>query len=94
MSVAKAQPKKTPKPLLREPSWQFRQFYDQLGGAEAIVEKITALGFDAPPIATVRGWAFRGSIPSKWLLVLLLIAAQKKPLKTVLMQLDNGKASN
>lgn len=55
-----------------------RELFDELGGAEEIVDKIKAAGYKPPPVMTVRGWAYRKSIPSKWLPVVLMVALDER----------------
>lgn len=73
---------KPDKKLLR-PSWRYRELFDLLGNSDEVRAKIAQAGFRPPPIATVRGWAFRRSIPSKWLLVLLLVAFEEGRLGSI-----------
>lgn len=89
--VTKAVRKKA-KPALRSPTWRFREFYDALGGAEKILERIESAGYAPPPIMTVRGWAHRRSIPSRWLLVLLIVGLKEEIIKDV-SALDGNGAS-
>lgn len=65
------------------PKWRFREFYDKLGGSDEIVLKIKKAGYEPPPLMTVRGWGHRESIPSKWLLVLLIIALKEEAIPDV-----------
>lgn len=65
------------------PKWRFRDLYDKLGGSEAIVLHIKNAGYEPPPLMTVRGWGHRESIPSKWLLVLLIVALKGKAIPNV-----------
>lgn len=69
------------------PEWRFKDFFDDNGGPEGVQQIILAEGFKPPPVMTVVGWRHRNSIPSKWLLVLMLAASRRNKLKTLLVQL-------
>lgn len=65
------------------PKWRYRDLYDKLGGSDAIVAHIKNAGYEPPPLMTVRGWGHRESIPSKWLLVLLIVALKAEAIPNV-----------
>lgn len=58
----------------RFPKWKYKQLVVALGSNDEISSRIVKAGFDPPPSKTIAGWRTRGSVPSKWLPLLVMFA--------------------
>lgn len=55
----------------RVPECKFRELIDALGGCPAAAKVIEGYGYEVPPVATIRGWHTRNSIPTRWAPILV-----------------------
>lgn len=63
------------------PEYDFRTLLAAIGNDKAVSDLIASYGYEAPPIASIRGWRSRNSIPSRWALLLLAWAMEKGVVK-------------
>lgn len=55
----------------RHPENKFRELLDSIGNDKEIAALIEQHGYEAPPLASIRGWRSRNSVPSKWVPLLI-----------------------
>jgi hypothetical protein len=65
------------------PLWDYKALLDSLGTNAEIAARIGLAGYDPPTRFAVRGWRFRGRIPSQWLPLLLIWAFQEGKLRNI-----------
>jgi hypothetical protein len=56
---------------MRLPVWKYRTLLSLVGSDDDVGDLIASWGFDRPPVATVRGWRTRNSIPGNYLPILI-----------------------
>lgn len=64
------------------PEHDFKTLLDAIGNDKAVASLIKGYGYEAPPLASIRGWRARNSIPSRWVPLLVGWAMQNGVLKT------------
>jgi len=61
---------KTPKrPRIRDrnyPVYKYKALIAAIGTDDEVAALIKDCGFDPPPLATIRGWRTRNSVPARW----------------------------
>lgn len=64
------------------PEYDFRTLLAAIGNDKTVADLISSYGYEAPPIASIRGWRSRNSIPSRWAFLLLSWAIENGVVKT------------
>ena len=53
------------------PELKVKELLDAIGSDKQIAELLRSFGYEAPPLASIRGWRSRNSIPVRWLPLLM-----------------------
>lgn len=59
----------TKRPRIAErnyPVYKYRSLIAAIGTDGEVQDLIASCGFDPPPLATIRGWRTRNSVPARW----------------------------
>jgi hypothetical protein len=73
---------KKPKGDRLYPEHDFKTLLAAIGSDKDVATLIRDYGYEAPPLASIRGWRSRNSIPSRWVPLLVGWAMQKGVMKT------------
>jgi hypothetical protein len=73
------------------PIWDYRGLLLSLGSGPQVVKRIKRAGYDAPSSATIRGWRYKGRVPSEWVPLFLQWAIKEGTISDVGQLLVKGK---
>jgi hypothetical protein len=65
------------------PIYRYRELIAAVGTDSDIQELILSCGFEPPPVATIRGWRTRNSVPARWAPILITQAVTSGALKDI-----------
>jgi hypothetical protein len=63
------------------PIYKYRALIAAIGTDGEVQELLASCGFEAPPLATIRGWRTRNSVPARWAPLLITQAMTSGRLK-------------
>jgi hypothetical protein len=87
----------TPAQRIRQrnyPVYKYRELLAAVGNDTEIQDLIEELGFEPPPVATIRGWRTRNAIPGRWLPLLVARAVTLGRLPSISALIKGSQAVN
>lgn len=63
------------------PELKVKELLDAIGSDRQIAALLRSYGYEAPPLASIRGWRSRNSIPSRWVPLLVGWAMERGDIK-------------
>ena len=66
-----------------DPAYRFDALIDKLGGPAGVSNRLSALGYEPPPEATIRKWRQRGRVPGGFALALVEFALKSGVINSI-----------
>lgn len=63
--------------------WKYSELISALGGPTAVAKLLKSRGLEPPPVATIKGWRQRGSIPGKYAPAVVAIGLEEGVLRSI-----------
>jgi len=59
-----------------DPQFRFSWLIEQMGGPSGVCNRLSAMGYEPPPMMNVRQWKARNKVPGAWAAALIQYALE------------------